>query len=450
MEEQEKKLDYIELLNHINRYHPTRLPSGMKNDPNVSGNEPKEVRFGLCETLGSLKLCRCCLSQTTDMAKQIGIGATLFLMSTKALAIFFFILFFLNIPVLIFYSGGVDHGKQESESIFDLFSKFTLGNVGTPGYSCGEVNLARMNLNSVGDYKLELSCGFGTLGPIIDVGLIKDKDHTCQKLSKTPQAYQDIEEKGGYLHETCNMYGKLFDATPDFRNLFKAPGINEDGLFEMGDMKDSDAQAYMDTCNPPEQLKNPESMFEMLYYCKCFGKTNCEIQIKTKGCTDGRGNSIPCDLQLEPLGKGKGKKVDGAEDAAAVETEDVSPEVIDKFFSDRKLSDNSNDYASECKTAIKTKRQQSCVNIASKVSKGQSDNQLTNCKSKQPSDFVEPTMLVFAQCKSDVMRLFGGTQYSASFKKTDLGWIVVFVDLFVIVVFFMFTSVLEGAQKDFV
>lgn len=78
------------------------------------------------------------------MAKQIGIGAALFLMSTKALAMFFFVLFLINIPLLMFYKGGVRHELQDAvkPSLTDYFVQLSLGNVGSAAFTCGELNLA--------------------------------------------------------------------------------------------------------------------------------------------------------------------------------------------------------------------------------------------------------------------------------------------------------------------
>ena len=100
---EDNKVDYIKLLIYINQYHPTRERGENKAEDNI----PKEMSFGMWESIGSLQICKCCQGDTTDMAKQIGIGATLFLMSTKALAVFFFVLFLINIPLLIFYKSGV-------------------------------------------------------------------------------------------------------------------------------------------------------------------------------------------------------------------------------------------------------------------------------------------------------------------------------------------------------
>jgi len=40
------------------------------------------------------------------MARQIGLGPALFLMSTKAMAVLFFILMLINLPVIAFYYTG--------------------------------------------------------------------------------------------------------------------------------------------------------------------------------------------------------------------------------------------------------------------------------------------------------------------------------------------------------
>lgn len=63
MEEDDKKLDLIKFLTHIKQYHPT------KRLDEADANDPKENRFGICETLGTLALCKCCVSETSDMSK---------------------------------------------------------------------------------------------------------------------------------------------------------------------------------------------------------------------------------------------------------------------------------------------------------------------------------------------------------------------------------------------
>jgi hypothetical protein len=61
--------------------------------------KPDTTRFGICERLGALH----CQKTVSDSAKELGIGATMFLLTTKSLAILFGVLTFLNIPVMAFY-----------------------------------------------------------------------------------------------------------------------------------------------------------------------------------------------------------------------------------------------------------------------------------------------------------------------------------------------------------
>lgn len=100
---------YAELMDHINFTHPRHETSDSK------GNRIK-VPFGVCDTaVGDL----CCHSRgkkegseedvdttVTECARQIGLGPTLFLMSTKAMAYLFLVLGILNLPVLFFFYSG--------------------------------------------------------------------------------------------------------------------------------------------------------------------------------------------------------------------------------------------------------------------------------------------------------------------------------------------------------
>lgn len=111
--------------------------------------ETTYTQYGICESLGSLSffkvsmlgsifrfICCCkCESQTSDMAKSIGLGPTLFLMSTKALAIFFFVMTLVNIPyIMILYNQ--DH-EGEHNNINDwwinkletVFYKMSIGHM---------------------------------------------------------------------------------------------------------------------------------------------------------------------------------------------------------------------------------------------------------------------------------------------------------------------------------
>ena len=100
-----EKLNYTELMAHIRNTHPT-------NDEAPNAEDADYVMFSICDRLGSLKpSIPCCKTDTpTLMARQLGLGPTLFLMSTKAFACLFFFLTILNIPVLMFYATGNSMG----------------------------------------------------------------------------------------------------------------------------------------------------------------------------------------------------------------------------------------------------------------------------------------------------------------------------------------------------
>ncbi len=103
LEEDEEELSYIKLVNHINLNHPS--------------TEEGE-RFSICEYIGSFPFFFCCFKTKTNtrlaveeidiprVAQQLGLGPTLFLMTTKSLAWLFFLLTLLNTPILIFYAQG--------------------------------------------------------------------------------------------------------------------------------------------------------------------------------------------------------------------------------------------------------------------------------------------------------------------------------------------------------
>jgi hypothetical protein len=83
-------------------------------------------KFGICDSVGYLNCCG--KAKITELAKEIGIGPALFLMSTKSLAIFFFIITIINAPVFMFYwLSGTDSFTYD---INDMFAKLSLGNVG--------------------------------------------------------------------------------------------------------------------------------------------------------------------------------------------------------------------------------------------------------------------------------------------------------------------------------
>lgn len=70
------------------------------------------------------------------MAKEIGLGPSLFLMSTKALSTFFFFLFLINIPTMIIFHSQEHPGhirnftEWKINKIERFFYEVSFGNMG--------------------------------------------------------------------------------------------------------------------------------------------------------------------------------------------------------------------------------------------------------------------------------------------------------------------------------
>ena len=117
LQNEAEKISLTKLRRHVESTHPCKkMPDGTVE------------QFSINENLGDLPVSKCCRKDTTEMAKQIGIGPALFLMSTKALSYFFLFLTILNIPIFIFFYSGNPNTAGSFDSIFATFS---LGNVGS-------------------------------------------------------------------------------------------------------------------------------------------------------------------------------------------------------------------------------------------------------------------------------------------------------------------------------
>jgi hypothetical protein len=100
------------------------------------------VTFGICDTVGGHDFWCCCRSkEVSEMSKEIGVGATLFLMSTKSLSILFFFLTIINIPVYMFYYAS-HPASQTLSTPQDYFNALSLGNIGESDFACAAVNWA--------------------------------------------------------------------------------------------------------------------------------------------------------------------------------------------------------------------------------------------------------------------------------------------------------------------
>ena len=175
------EITYDKLVRFIEQNHPTKVVEAKEGEENTKS---RQESFSIFEDVGTLKVVKCCNERISPMAIELGIGPTLFLLSTKAMAWFFFFLTIINLPLFYFYFNGtmVDQNSQGGSPKFDdNFVKLSLGNIGQSSYACGEANLALVN-NDINDKdseesnrnsKITLRCsGFAKLGMMRKFGLI--------------------------------------------------------------------------------------------------------------------------------------------------------------------------------------------------------------------------------------------------------------------------------------
>jgi hypothetical protein len=92
----------------------------------------------------------------TEPAKEIGLGATLFLMTYKAFAWLFILLLIVNIPLMMMFLAG-NGPSYVPPGFVGFLGKFTLGNMGTSEYTCNNVNIASFKKTML------LSCPYGQM-----------------------------------------------------------------------------------------------------------------------------------------------------------------------------------------------------------------------------------------------------------------------------------------------
>lgn len=87
---------------------------------------------------------RCCDEEdVTNLAKELNIGPTMFLMTVKQLIKFFIFLSFLNIPCYLFYFQS--NNRAASRDLVAIFGALSLGNIGEQGDVCSSMNYAAAN-----------------------------------------------------------------------------------------------------------------------------------------------------------------------------------------------------------------------------------------------------------------------------------------------------------------
>lgn len=115
------------------------------NHPKQKDAETDEYRnWSICESPSELVSCSCLTKRKVPkMARSIGLGASLFLLSLKAYLKLFLVLSIFAIPSCIILSSGNVEYKSSVGGVAKLFSTVSLGNIGYLGsYACNSNNIA--------------------------------------------------------------------------------------------------------------------------------------------------------------------------------------------------------------------------------------------------------------------------------------------------------------------
>ena len=124
-----------------------------------------EDTWPLWESLGSLTNLDW-NAKTPKILKDIGIGASLYLLTIKAFAGIFVILSIINIPIFVLYSSGIKSELQAAT----YFSPYMIGNIGESAPTCIETDFSR----NTG--KIKMQCPTGVLKRIEGLGMIKSQE----------------------------------------------------------------------------------------------------------------------------------------------------------------------------------------------------------------------------------------------------------------------------------
>ena len=133
------------------------LTKALKSNHPIDG----EKSFSVCASIGKF-------NEIKPAGKEIGLGASLFLLQTRAIANLFLVLSIINLPVyFFFYASDVTVPSQPT----DYLLKFSMGNIGMAELSCESTNFAT-------EIEIILSCKskFAKLTEIKFVGLVIDDD----------------------------------------------------------------------------------------------------------------------------------------------------------------------------------------------------------------------------------------------------------------------------------
>ena len=120
--------------------------------------------------------------------QDIGLGASLYILTLKSLGMIFLLLTILNIPALYFFYSGDESEFRKMEGINKYFFQFSLGNVGEHRFSCSTTNLG-FDLETI-----NLKCDIGIQRQLVSFGISSHKNQECiPRLLPSSFAYKDAE-----------------------------------------------------------------------------------------------------------------------------------------------------------------------------------------------------------------------------------------------------------------
>jgi hypothetical protein len=116
----------------------------------------------------------------------LGEGAVLYLQTMKTLAILFFILTIINLPVFAMYAGSTRNNDYSSMN--QIFKYFTLGNIARTNKICGystlnDTNSDQTDIFSSAPSSFQMKCGVGYIKEIEHFGFLYLLDHSTSTFS---------------------------------------------------------------------------------------------------------------------------------------------------------------------------------------------------------------------------------------------------------------------------
>jgi hypothetical protein len=132
----------------------------------------------MCETLGDYEGVCCSEEHIQPLAKEIGLGPSLYLITIRKLTCFFLMISLLNLPVYLFLWFSND---TIPTTMGDLMARLSLGSISQDTTKCSSMNYA-----SSTTLKIQCPNKFGRLQNLTYLGIGKDDNTNCPSLLKTP------------------------------------------------------------------------------------------------------------------------------------------------------------------------------------------------------------------------------------------------------------------------